>query len=131
MNVPNHSQASRIRFDIQKLQNGQGDTLQHWQGNSYKGIPVTIYVDGEKVGHGIQLKHWDTTIAVITMVGPIYFDARYISSTTRGFQGRIINALRTAFGENYASVVRIAEELALPTGEREVLDWRAEGTSVR
>lgn len=130
-NVPNHSQTSRIRFDIQKLQNGLGDTLQYWHGNSYKGIPVTVYVSGEKVGHGIKLKHWDTTIAVITTVGPIYFDARYISSTTRGFQGRILNALRTAYGDNYASVARIAEELALPTGERDVLDWIADTTVIR
>ena len=131
MNVPNHAQTSRIRFDIQKLQNGQGDQLEYWQGNSYRGIPVTVSLANETVLHGIKLKHWDTTIAVVTMAGPIYFDARYISSTTRSFQGRILNAMRTAYGENYAAVVRIAEELALPTGERDVLDWIDDGTIIR
>ena len=131
MNVPNHSQADRITSDIRKLLDGKGDTLQYWQGNSYRGIPVTVSLANETVLHGIKLKHWDTTIAVVTMAGPIYFDARYISSTTRSFQGRILNAMRTAYGENYAAVVRIAEELALPTGERDVLDWIDDGTIIR
>lgn len=128
MNVPNHSQTSRIRFDVQRLQNGQ-DPL-YWRGNSYQGIPTTFAINDVET-LGIRFKHWDTTIAAVTASGVLYFNARYISTTTRGFQSRIVNALATAFGENHAAVVRIREELALPTGERDILDWReSEGIRV-
>lgn len=123
MSIPNHAQTARIHSDIQTLQNGRGDALEPWRGNSYKGIPVTVSVHGHTIRHGIKLKHWDTTIAIITSTGPVYFNARYISQTTRAFQGRILNALRAAYGDDHASVVRIAEELAMPTVERDVLDW--------
>lgn len=130
-NVPNHSQTSRIQHDIQTILRGQGDRVSYWQGNSYKSIPVTIHVDGHRIIHGIKLVHWNTPIAIITAVGAIYFDARYISSTTRGFQGRIVNAMRNVFGNDYASVARIVEELSLPTSERDVLDWLNDSTRIQ
>lgn len=128
MTIPNYAQTSRIRFDIQAIQNGRGDTVEYWHGNSYKGIPETLRVDGHRIWHGIRLMHWDTTIAIISAAGAIYFDARYVSATTRGFQGRILNAMRTAFGENHPTVIRIAAELSMPTDQRGVLDWRDSGT---
>lgn len=125
MIVPNHSQVDRIATDLRKLAHNDDPAV--WQGNSYQGFPVTAKVRQETKHNGYQLKHWSTTIAEFhyTPQGVVlaYFDARYISSTTRGFQGRILRAMSRVFGPAHATVVRVAEELALPTGERGVLDW--------
>lgn len=121
--VPNHSQASRIRFDVQSLQNHAD--IKPWKGNSYSGHQDVFYEtleDGFTKAHTTyDLMHWSTTIASITRNGVLYFDARYISATTRGFQGRILNALRTAFGESHPDVVRISQELGKPTSQRGIL----------
>ena len=127
MNVPNYLQVDQIATDLLKLT--YNDDPAAWKGNSYRGFPITAKVSQEAKYNGYQLKHWGTTIAVFHYapqgVVLAYFDARYISSrTTRGFQGRILRAMNRVFGPDHAAVVRVSEELALPTGERGVLDWR-------
>lgn len=121
MSVPNHSQASRIRFDLQKLASvDHKQTIKDWRGNSYQGRLYTDYQTGLSV---YELVHWNTTIAQFTTVVPgkvlmTYFNARYISTTTRGFQSRILNAMRTALGENSPAVLAVDNELGKSTALR-------------
>ena len=119
MNIPNHAQASRIASDLNKL--ARGESADDWRGNSYAGI--VGYQDG---GRMYTLTHWSTPIAQLHIasdgkVSVLMFNARYISATTRSFQGRILNALRTALGENDPMVVIIQHELGRKTHLRGVL----------
>lgn len=124
MNVPNHSQTSRIRFDIQALQNGQ--TPSDWRGNSYAGIVGYATENGRLY----TLIHWQTPIAQIHVKDGVatilFFDARHISTTTRGFQGRIIRALSTALGMRNPDVERIHAELGRKTSDRRALQLHPE-----
>lgn len=121
MSVPNHSQTSRIRFDLQRLASvDHKQTIKDWHGNSYQGRLYTDYQTGLSV---YELVHWSTTIAQFTTFIPgkvlmTYFNARYISTTTRGFQSRIFNAMRTALGENNPAVRAVGNELGKPTAQR-------------
>ena len=92
MNVPNHTQAIRIASDLNKL--ARGESADDWHGNSYAGI-VGYPQDG---GRMYTLIHWSTPIAQLHIasngeVSVLMFNARYISATTRSFQGRIYRAL--------------------------------------
>lgn len=121
MNVPNHSQTSRIRFDLERLAGvDHKSTIKDWRGNSYQGRLYTDYQTGLSI---YELVHWNTTIAQFTTMRPgvvvmTYFNARHISTTTRGFQSRILNAMRTAFGENNSFVRAVSAELAQKTHQR-------------
>lgn len=126
MNVPNHAQTSRIRFDLQRLAGiDHKNTIKDWHGNSYQG---RLYSDYQTRLSIYELVHWSTTIAQFTTETPgvvrlHYFNARYISSTTRSFQGRILNAMATALGENHPSVIQVREMLSQPTHNRTALIW--------
>ena len=121
MNVPNHTQAARIRHDIVNACCNR--TPKAWRGNSYSARVVT---DDTRTFSQLfyQLVHWDTTIAEISVYGGVisvtYFDARYISSTTRGFQSRILKALVELVGSDHPDVVAISQELGKPTHSRGV-----------
>lgn len=122
--VPNHSQADRIARDVARLMRGDGHTLSYWQGNSYRSVPTTHLTRGASVVHSIRLIHWDTTIAeVVHGVGLTYFDARYLSRTTRGFQSRIIKGLANLEGARWSRVQAAHAELAKPADGRAILDW--------
>lgn len=124
--IPNHSQAQRIRRDVRRL---AADLITHgdaWQGNSY-----ALQVEIDPGSKALQYRHWSTIICEIEQapgttekVRVTYFDARYHSSTTRGFQGRLLEAFK--YGLIPADQLsRIVNELALPTGLRGVLAWEA------
>lgn len=130
MNIPNHLQVNRIAFDLNGLSLGMQTGIRDWQGNSYRGI-IGYAPNG---GHYYTLIHWSTPIAQFEVaqgtleapgrVNVLMFDARYISSTTRSFQGRILNALKhvnRADGDHY---VAIANELGKPMGMRKPLTLR-------
>ena len=120
-NVPNYSQAQVIAADLFRVRDNDnpGATLS-WSGNSYAGErrraedDANIYV----------LTHWNTVIATVGFheetekLALIYFNARHISATTRGFQGRILKALDKV-GVWGTSVV--ASELGKPTHKRGVI----------
>ena len=122
MNVPNHAQASRIASDLIKL--ARGESVADWRGNSYAGI--VGYQDG---GRMYTLIHWSTPIARlhITRDGKVYvlmFNARYISATTRSFQGRIYRALCKVHAIDEGELSAISDELGKKTHERgELSQW--------
>lgn len=129
MNVPNHAQVARIASDIRRMAHWQynqstpwSDVHTTWNGNSYSGYCLTQTVEGANgaptTAIVYHLFHWNTEIATIEFredeITRVTFLARYISSTTRGFQGRILRGLQQAgFDTNL-----IVEELALPTHHR-------------
>ena len=129
MNVPNHTQAARIARDIRRMQHWQkeqatpwSDVHTSWSGNSYGGYCLTQTVEG--ANHApttavvYRLFHWNTEIATIEFredeITRVSFLARYISTTTRGFQGRILQGLQQAGFDTD----EIVHELALPTHQR-------------
>ena len=129
MNVPNHAQSARITRDIRRMQQWQrdqstpwSDVHTSWSGNSYSGYCLTETVEGANkaaiTAVVYHLFHWSTEIATIEFredeITRVSFLARYISTTTRGFQGRILQGLQQAgFDTN-----EIVHELALPTDQR-------------
>jgi hypothetical protein len=110
--VINANQAARIYSDVIHVMAGKRP--EEWTGNSYQGF---------ESGYGeYMLMHWSTPIAVIRRdVGIVYFNATYISSTTRGFQSRILSALTGVFGTTNPAIRSISAELGKPTGERGVI----------
>lgn len=104
-NVANYEQETRIATDILTLK-----TARDWQGNSYSG---TVYAEN----NSYDLYHWSTRIATVKDGALTYFDARYHSATTRGFQGRILRGLARAG----IDVSQAKQELAKPTDAREIL----------
>ncbi len=120
-NVPNYSQAQVIAADLIRIRDNDnpGATLS-WSGNSYRGERET-YVDGTDV---YVLSHWGTVISVVYFhtetekLTVHYFNARYISATTRQFQGRILQAF-DKIGVWGTKTVR--SELAKPTHKRGVI----------
>lgn len=119
MSVPNNAQVNRIASDLNKLARGERAT--DWRGNSYAG--VVGYLTGE--GRLYTLVHHVTPIAQIRVrdgkVSVLMFNARYISTTTRGFQSRIYRALTKVHAIRPNDLTLIADELARPTDERQVL----------
>lgn len=119
MNVPNHAQAARIASDLNKL--ARGESASDWQGNSYRGIVGYA----PESGHYYTLIHWSTPICQIAVhkgkVVVMMFNARYISSTTRSFQGRILSALRRVHDARTNDLTAIGDELSRSTGERQLL----------
>ena len=120
MNVPNHTQAARIAVDLKRLQSGQAEIIKDWQGNSYQGRAYKH--DGIWI---YELVHWSTTIAQFALIGGqvvmTWFDARYLSSTTRGFQGRIIKGMTNShIGRGWIEMV--SDQLSQPTGKREIIN---------
>ena len=99
-NVPNNAQAARIERDVTNPRD--------WFGNSYRATSRAS---------GMTYVHWNTTIAETTDGRLTYFDARYISTTTRGFQSRIVAGLDAAG----IDVSAAQAELAKPTHERDRL----------
>ena len=125
MNVPNHAQADRIASDLNKL--ARGESADDWRGNSYAGI-VGYLQDG---GRTYTLIHWSTPIAQLHIasdgkVSVLMFNARYISSTTRSFQGRIYRALCKVHTINASDLAIIGQELGRKTHLREVLSLHPE-----
>ena len=124
MNVPNHAQANRIASDLNKL--ARGESADDWHGNSYAGI--VGYQDG---GHMYTLIHWSTPIARLHIasdgkVSVLMFNARYISATTRSFQGRIYQALQTVHTIDVNDLSAIGDELGKKTHKRGVLSFHPE-----
>ena len=124
MNVPNHAQAIRIASDLNKL--ARGESAYDWHGNSYAGI--VGYQDGSRM---YTLIHWSTPIAQLHIasdgkVSVLMFNARYISATTRSFQGRIYQALQTVHAINVNDLSAIGDELGKKTHERGVLSLHPE-----
>ena len=120
MNVPNHAQVNRIASDLNLL--AQGKDARDWQGNSYAGI-VGYATDR---GRLYTLIHWSTPIAQLHVandgrVSVLMFNARYISSTTRSFQGRIYKALCKVHSINASDLQHIGTELGKKTHERGAL----------
>lgn len=129
MNVPNHTQVARITQDIRRIQHWQknqstpwSDVRTSWSGNSYGGYCLTQTVEGANgaptTAIVYHLFHWNTEISEIQFredeITRVTFLARYISTTTRGLQGRILKALQQAgFDTNL-----IVSELDLPTHQR-------------
>lgn len=117
-NVPNYSQAQVIAADLIHVRDNDnpGATLS-WSGNSYSG--ARRHEDGMYI-----LMHWDTVIAAVYYEPRVeklvmdYFNARYISATTRGFQSRILKAFDKmgVWGTKTA-----ATELGKPTHKRGVI----------
>ena len=125
MNVPNHSQANRIASDLNKL--ARGESAYDWHGNSYAGI-VGYPQDG---GRMYTLIHWSTPIAQLHIasdgkVSVMMFNARYISATTRSFQGRIYQALHEVHTIDVSDLSHIGHELGRKTHLREVLSLHPE-----
>ena len=125
MNVPNHAQAIRIASDLNKL--ARGKSADDWHGNSYAGI-VGYPQDG---GRTYTLTHWSTPIAQLHIasngeVSVLMFNARYISATTRSFQGRIYRALCEVHAINASDLSHIGHELGRETHLREVLHLHPE-----
>lgn len=121
MNVPNHLQSNHIASDLNRLAAGQLN-IGDWRGNSYHGI--VDYAAGG--AHLYTLVHWNTPIAQLHIasngkVSVLHFDARYISSTTRSFQGRIYRALCKVHAVNASDLAHIGEELGRKTHLRKVL----------
>ena len=122
-NVPNYSQASVIAADLIRFRDGDnpGATLS-WTGNSYSGRRMGRF--GNDLPETYDLIHWDTTIASICMTDKgltvWYFDARYLSATTRKFQGRILEAL-DKIGV-YGTRATLSE-LSEPTGKRRIVGY--------
>lgn len=118
--TPNHAQVNRIAYGLNSL--AEGKSAPDWRGNSYAGV-----VGYAKSGaHLYTLIHWSTPIAQLHVsaegkVSVLYFDARYISSTTRSFQGRIYRALTKVHGIRPNDLTAIGDELAKSTGNRGVL----------
>lgn len=116
--VPNYSQKSVIAADLIRVRDNEnpGAALS-WEGNSYEGFRET-YADGTV---GYFLRHWNTIIAAlyfeqnVEKVVVSYFNARYISATTRGFQSRILDAFDRV-GVWGTQAVR--SELSKPTHKR-------------
>ena len=104
-NVTNKEQETRIATDVLTLK-----TARDWQGNSYSG---TAYAEN----NSYDLLHWSTRIATVQDGALTYFDARYHSATTRGFQGRILRGLARAG----IDVSAARQELSKPTHERGVV----------
>ena len=124
MNVPNHAQTNRIASDLNKL--ARGESAYDWHGNSYVGI--VGYQDG---GRMYTLIHWSTPIAQLHIasdgkVSVLMFNARYISATTRSFQGRIYRALFKVHTINVSDLAIIGHELGRKTHLREVLSLHPE-----
>lgn len=124
--VPNHQQQHVIQSDVAHLPDfDRGNEFREWSGNSYAGH--TEYT-GEFVRY--VLRHWSTTIAeieyshVTKTTTLTYFDARYHSSTTRSFQGRILRALDRAG----VSVAEAYNQLSRPTHQRGLM-YRSEHDS--
>ena len=121
MSVPNHAQVNRMISDLNRLGNvDHKDTIKDWRGNSYQGRLYTDYRTGLSV---YELVHWDTTIAQFTTTTPgkvtlAYFNASYISPTTRGFQGRIFQAMSRAHTTRANDIAAVADELGKPTDSR-------------
>ena len=129
VNVPNHKQAARIAQDIRRIQHWQrdqstpwSDVRTVWAGNSYSGQCLMQTVEG--ANHApttavvYHLFHWNTEIACLEFradeVVRITVNAHYYSSTTRGFQSRILRALQSAGFDTQILV----DELSLPTHQR-------------
>ena len=124
MNVPNHAQASRIASDLNKL--ARGESVADWHGNSYAGIVGSQ--DGSRM---YTLIHWSTPIAQLHIasdgkVSVLMFNARYISATTRSFQGRIYQALCKVHAINVSDLSAIGGDLGKKTHERGVLSLHPE-----
>ena len=120
MNVPNHAQANRIASDLNKL--ARGESADDWRGNSYAGI-VGYQQDG---GRMYTLMHWSTPIAQLHIasngeVSVGMFNARYVSATTRSFQGRIYQALQIVHAMDVSDLSAIGNELGKKTHKRGVL----------
>ena len=123
MNVPNYAQVDRITRDMGALL--RGEDPDYWKGNSYQGIPSTLGVRSGGFVGGMRYKHWYTTIAVVSREGKlVYFDATYRSTTTRGFQSRILQGLRNL--PDQSRVQAAYAELAKPTDTRDALNWSDE-----
>ena len=129
MNIPNHTQSAHIARDIRRMQQWQrnqstpwSDVHISWSGNSYGAYCLTQTVGGANgaptTAVVYHLIHWSTEIASIEFradeITRVSFLASYISTTTRGFQSRILQGLQQAgFDTN-----EIVHELALPTDQR-------------
>ena len=125
MHVPNHTQANCIASDLNKL--ARGESADDWHGNSYAGI-VGYLQGGVRI---YTLMHWSTPIAQLHIasdgkVSVLMFNARYISATTRSFQGRIYQALQTVHAINVNDLSAIGDELGKKTHERGVLSLHPE-----
>lgn len=134
MNVSNHAQSAHIARDIRRLQHWQkeqstpwSDVHTTWAGNSYGGYCLTQTVEGANGAPTMavvyHLFYWNTEIATLEFRGDettrVTFFARYITTTTRGFQGRILKALQQAgFDTNL-----IVSELSQPTRQRESVTY--------
>lgn len=105
--VPNHSQASRISFDL------RADQPKPWHGNSYR-MEVLAHADGTE----ILYIHWNTVICSVSDGHVNLFNARYFSSTTRGFQSRILSGMTRSGMIPTEELGLIRAELRKPTGER-------------
>ena len=118
--VPNHSQVDRIASDLRQFSQGTRPT--DWHGNSYSGY---TFLSARHDGIVYVLQHWNTSIAEFVVkdgaVKLIHFDARYHSSTTRSFQGRILTAMEHAAVDPTPGQTSISWELSRPTGARTVL----------
>ena len=134
VNVPNHTQAERIAQDIRRIQQWQRDQSTpwsyvhtNWNGNSYGGYCLTQTVEG--ANHApttavvYRLFHWNTEIATLEFredeITRITVNAVYHSSTTRGFQGRILRALQSAGFDTQILI----DELSLPTHQRGTITY--------
>lgn len=119
--VPNYGQSTRITIDLRRLAGvDHRSTIRDWRGNSYQGRLYQDYGTGFSI---YELVHWRTTIAQFTTMHPgevrlAYFNASYISATTRGFQGRILKGMADALGEDHPDVQLVAHELGKPTHKR-------------
>ena len=134
MNVPNYAQADRIASDIRRISSWQSnpstpwsEVHTSWTGNSYSGYCLTETVEGSNSAPTTavvyHLIHWTTEIATIEFredgITRITFNARYFSTTTRGFQGRILSGLQRAGFDT----TLIVSELSLPTPQREKVTY--------
>lgn len=125
MYVPNHAQANRIASDLNKL--ARGESAVDWRGNSYAAV-VGYATDR---GRLYTLVHWSTPIAQLHIasngkVSVLLFNARYISATTRSFQGRIYRALCKVHSINANDLSAIGDELGKKTHERQALSLHPE-----
>lgn len=133
-NIPNHSQSARISNDIRRMQSWQknqntpwSDIHSSWSGNSYSAYNLTQSVEGANgaptTAIVYHLIHWSTEIATIEFredeITRVTFDARYISTTTRQYQRRIVDALsRSGFDTNL-----LEAELKLSTHHRGTVSY--------